>query len=99
MVPILSATGQRRETPASYEPIPSAAVDPSTLTSFATPMPHGLSSSPVSFNSYSVAMTNGIDQTRATTMIMLTEDESRFVGSSWGTAFHVTIHTALSVGM
>ena len=78
--PILSATGQRRETPASYEPIPSAAVDPSTLTSFATPMPHGLSSSPVSFNSYSVAMTNGIDQTRATTMIMLTEDESRFVG-------------------
>lgn len=76
------------ETPPSLEPTPAAAVDPSTLTSFAAPISHSLSSSPMSLNSYAFAMMDVIDPSpinvtptvAAPTMAVLTEDESMFVG-------------------
>ena len=78
--------GNHMEAPSSHEQTP-VAVDPSTLTSFAAPISHSLSS-PMSLNSYAFAMMDVIDPapinvapTMATpTMAVLTEDESMFVG-------------------
>ena len=77
-----STTGHRMEALPSHEQAP-AAVDSSTITGFAAPMSHSLSSSPMSLNSYAFVMLDVIDPAPinvAPTMAALTEDESMFVG-------------------